>query len=166
MAKHRMPRAHWRKVLAVLVSLSFAGALAVSVPAGADTGPIIGQLRTSGSDGYDGGACSFNVQGVNASAGTVTAQFSGQSKPVAGNVLGYLQIAHNEITCVLLDPAGNFLTSIHGAANTADVGTSIILRTVPRHPYYILCGVAQYTLRSGSVFNVAVPCATGPTAHP
>jgi hypothetical protein len=126
----------------------------------------VGNLITTGSDGYDGGACSFNVQGVDTVHNTVTAQFSGQSKPVAGNLLGYLQIAHNEITCNLYDPDGNFLTQIHHGANTADVGTSIRLRTVPLFPYYQLCGFAQYTLRSGGVFTVTLPCATGPFEQP
>jgi len=164
MAKHRAPKPRpWRMIIAAAASLLLAGGLAVAVPASANTPPLIGQLTTSGDDGYDAAACSFTVQGVDEAHGTVTAQMGGQSKPVPGNLLGYLQIAHNEITCTLYGPSGQLLTQIHNGANTANVGTSIQLRTVPEYPYYELCGLAKYTLRSGSAFFVDAGCAFGPS---
>ena len=163
MAKHRVSTAQWRKVLAVAVSLMFAGALAASAPATAGTSPIIGHLNTVADDGYDGGACNLNVQGVNENNHTVGMQLSGQSKPVAGNVLGYFQIAHNDITCFVYDPTGTvLLATIHKGANTANVGTTVTFTTVPEYSSYVLCGQVSYTLRSGTLHGFQIPCATGP----
>jgi hypothetical protein len=163
MAKHRVPKPQWRKLLVALTSLVFAAGLAASLPAGATTGPIIGHLTSSGNDGYDQGACSFNVQSVNESAGTVSGQMGGQSGPVSGNLLGYVQIVHNDITCYLYDGSGfTRLYTLHKGADAPSVGTGVVNVTVPRYTQYELCGFATYTLRSGTVRQVNLPCSVGP----
>jgi hypothetical protein len=101
--------------------------------------------------------CSFTVNKVNPSDGTIVAKVAAQAQPAS--LFGYFNNVYTQVFCSVSDPIGNVLTKFNPIANGGVLPAQSETPVLPYSSSYIVCGQALVKKNNGSQSLTPLVCA-------
>jgi hypothetical protein len=151
MAQHRARSRVASALLALMLAIG-TSTVALVVGQGSASAGLVGPTSpgksVAPSNANVKGKCSFTVQSVNPSDGTVVAKVSAQAQPATLN--GYLINAYTQMYCSVYSPFGSLLTAWNPFVNGPILGATGETLALPFYSSYILCGQGFVKLNSGA----------------